>query len=480
MIKRTKGNTQSVIVPLYTHTMHEDGTISTEAYTPTANDVVTASLVGKRIYNYPTTIGDGCIYFSITGVEVADIYSLRVIVIKADGSRLRYYTEEAIELTEETTEDTEQGAEFTTSGVTLDASWFFFAQGEQGEDGADGRGITNIVLMASQGLNDTYQINYTDGTHSTFVVKNGKDGIDGSNGEDGTDGRGITSVAKTSTAGLVDTYTITYTDSTTSTFNVTNGRDGVTPDLSQYAKKVDAFQNLVANSLTADLVTLGSGEINLGTDSQDRLIYGGAVVLNEDNIIKAEGEADNLIYSMGMVDSMLPSVAQSTGQSTTAVMSQKAVTDALAGAGGGGEWELVLDYTTTEDMTGVQQFMISKPCKELYVIFDESGISGTTYSTLRAGVVVKNTDGFYVSDFTNISGAWATNRKYKVMHIEAMTDEIYRYRVASEIQLWGYATSSSFGQAYRYLQTSLLSIFYGFCTAVGTIYANTHITIYGR
>ena len=39
-------------------------------------------------------------------------------------------------------------------------------------------------------------------------------------------GRGIDSITKTSTSGLVDTYTIEYTDDTTTTYNVTNGRNG--------------------------------------------------------------------------------------------------------------------------------------------------------------------------------------------------------------------------------------------------------------
>lgn len=56
----------------------------------------------------------------------------------------------------------------------------------------------------------------------------GKDGINGTNGidgENGLDGRGIVSIEKTKTDGLVDTYTINYTDETTSTFDVTNGKD---------------------------------------------------------------------------------------------------------------------------------------------------------------------------------------------------------------------------------------------------------------
>lgn len=52
-------------------------------------------------------------------------------------------------------------------------------------------------------------------------------------GADGTDGRGITSITRTSgngAAGTVDTYTITYTDGSKSTFRVRNGADGKNGD----------------------------------------------------------------------------------------------------------------------------------------------------------------------------------------------------------------------------------------------------------
>lgn len=41
----------------------------------------------------------------------------------------------------------------------------------------------------------------------------------------GKDGRGISKVEKTATAGVVDTYTITYTDGTKSTFEIRNSDD---------------------------------------------------------------------------------------------------------------------------------------------------------------------------------------------------------------------------------------------------------------
>ena len=50
---------------------------------------------------------------------------------------------------------------------------------------------------------------------------------------DGADGRGITSITRTSgngAAGTVDTYTITYTDGTKSTFKVRNGANGAKGD----------------------------------------------------------------------------------------------------------------------------------------------------------------------------------------------------------------------------------------------------------
>ena len=92
--------------------------------------------------------------------------------------------------------------------------------GPTGSNGTDGRGIANITGPVSAGNVDTYTINYTDGTTSTFTVTNGLDGTAAAAGI------GIDSIAKTGTNGLVDTYTVTYTDGTTSTFTVTNGAAG--------------------------------------------------------------------------------------------------------------------------------------------------------------------------------------------------------------------------------------------------------------
>ena len=113
-------------------------------------------------------------------------------------------------------------------GVTTDIK----ARGEDGANGNDGVGISSVIKASTEGLVDTYVIAFTDGTTTTFTVKNGSviSIVDDKwyiNGEDtgisaiGATGNGIESVAHTSSEGLVDTYTITFTDGTTTTFKIT-------------------------------------------------------------------------------------------------------------------------------------------------------------------------------------------------------------------------------------------------------------------
>lgn len=253
MIKRTRGNKTGVIIPLFTRTLHEDGTTSVEPFTPSSDDAVIVTLEAARKYNYTPIIGDNCVIFDLSGAEVAGVYSLTVSIARADGSRLRYFTREALELTELSSESgNDETAEFTVTGVELDAAWFFFAKGDTGN------GIASVEKTASSGLVDTYTITYTDGTTSTFSVTNGAAGADGrgisnikkissvenvdtyrinytdgsfslfnvTNGENGAPGRGIVSIKKDSSEGLVDTYEITYTDGTSDFFEVTNGEPG--------------------------------------------------------------------------------------------------------------------------------------------------------------------------------------------------------------------------------------------------------------
>lgn len=79
---------------------------------------------------------------------------------------------------------------------------------------ATGNGIAFIEKTNTEGLVDTYTVNFTDGTAFLYNVTNGS---------------GISSIVKDSTSGLEDTYVIIYTDGNSTTFTVTNG---ATPNIS--------------------------------------------------------------------------------------------------------------------------------------------------------------------------------------------------------------------------------------------------------
>ena len=78
-----------------------------------------------------------------------------------------------------------------------------------GEDGQNGKSAYEIYVAVNPG--------------STLSESEWLESLVGQNGQDG---RGIASIAGPETSGLFDTYTINYSDSTTSTFVVRNGADG--------------------------------------------------------------------------------------------------------------------------------------------------------------------------------------------------------------------------------------------------------------
>ena len=125
------------------------------------------------------------------------------------------------------------GSSWTSLGVK--ATGNDGADGAKGADGADGAngadgadGVTPKLKIVDE---DELYVSYDEGItwEHLGTLPKGADGADGTNGTDGTDGTdgvGIESIVKTATNGLVDTYTITLTNGSTSTFTVKNGKDG--------------------------------------------------------------------------------------------------------------------------------------------------------------------------------------------------------------------------------------------------------------
>ena len=57
-----------------------------------------------------------------------------------------------------------------------EAEWLLSLVGPQGipgKDGISGRGITAFTLVKTEGLKNTYQIDYSDGTKTEIVIRNG-------------------------------------------------------------------------------------------------------------------------------------------------------------------------------------------------------------------------------------------------------------------------------------------------------------------
>ena len=112
------------------------------------------------------------------------------------------------------------------------------------------------------------------------------------------DGRGIVSIEKTSTSGLVDTYTITYSDGTTSTFEVRNGEDGsgtvVDSELST------SSENPVQNKV---ITTALNGKAST-THNHDSRYY-----TETETDTKLEGKADSIhTHSIGDVTNLQTSL----------------------------------------------------------------------------------------------------------------------------------------------------------------------------
>ena len=80
--------------------------------------------------------------------------------------------------------------------------------------GENGSSIVSFSKISTEGVVDTYAINFSDGTQATFEVTNGDS---------------IASIEKTATTGTVDTYTITLDSGNTETFEVTNGESYEVP-----------------------------------------------------------------------------------------------------------------------------------------------------------------------------------------------------------------------------------------------------------
>lgn len=255
-ITYTQGNTFSVAIPMVRKTIDKNGsitTITTENFTPSEGDVVEVRLIGqRRTYTYTPRIEENIAVVDMQGNELAGHYGIEVVVVTANGERMRFADPHALELVPFTGEVDN----FVVGSVELEASVFFAmsgAKGDKGDKGDDGNGIVSIVKTGTSGLVDTYTISYTDGTKSTFNVTNGADGQQGAQGEQGVS---ITSIVQTTTStasGGENIITVTLSNGAQSTFSIYNGQqaplDNDVTASSQNAVKSSGIYSAIHNAM---------------------------------------------------------------------------------------------------------------------------------------------------------------------------------------------------------------------------------------
>lgn len=143
-------------------------------------------------------------------------------------------------------------------------------------------------------------------------------------------------------------------------------------------------------------------------------------------------------------------------------------------------WEKVMDYVTSDVEEASNLVYIEFPSNtyvKIFVIIDESEITGTKYSSVRFGIIGRNKN-HSVFGLTNTGPAYLSSEKYKTFFAESLTKNLYRYDATSEVQLYGYIANKKSGQLFSdYIEIDFSS-FSGIAW-LGKIYANTKITVYG-
>lgn len=130
-------------------------------------------------------------------------------------------------------------------------------QGDKGDKGDTGVGVQSVKQTTTSNVDSGYNVvtvTLTDGTTSTFSVKNGSKGSTGANGTNGVSVSSVKQTTISSADGGTNVVTVTLSNGTTSTFNVkngskgsngTNGKDGADgEDGATFTPSVDSAGNL--------------------------------------------------------------------------------------------------------------------------------------------------------------------------------------------------------------------------------------------
>lgn len=146
------------------------------------------------------------------------------------------------------------------------------------------------------------------------------------------------------------------------------------------------------------------------------------------------------------------------------------------------DWEDVITYITSSEEEECTTCYIDfdHTYRKIYVLIDESAIKGTTYMSVRFGVIGKNKL-HNTALLTNTSPAFNIKQKYKTFSAEVMNiaDISYRYTASSSGQLYSYCENPFIGRVGPPSITAVDASAIGGIVWYGKMYAGTRLVVKG-
>ena len=197
-IKPVRGNWLKLAQPLekivWLNSQH-----TIEDYVPAEGDNFKVTLVGAydhyemekvQIELNPENNKRNLLTYENNGTLPLGLYDIEISVTLADGKRLHSCQPKRVKVVKTNSEASiPDSVEFGVDTYELDCAVFMYVPSEGG-GGEDGVGIDSITTVESpdDGGNNVVTIRLTDGTQSSFNVKNGHKGSDGAQGPQGQQG----------------------------------------------------------------------------------------------------------------------------------------------------------------------------------------------------------------------------------------------------------------------------------------------------
>lgn len=158
-------------------------------YIPQEGDKLTVTLQGAYTpYEMENvTIEGNVLKYENNGTLPCGLYDIVINVVLADGKRLRSHQDGIVKVVKTNKEASiPDYVEFGIDTYVLDGAVFMYVPTGEG-GGEDGVGIDSITTVESpdDGGNNVVTIHLTDGTQSSFNVKNGHKGSDSEQGPKG-------------------------------------------------------------------------------------------------------------------------------------------------------------------------------------------------------------------------------------------------------------------------------------------------------